>query len=173
MKYQIIKEKDIYRGRLFRVRNARLSYGGYTFWRETVIHPGAAAIVPVITGHKVILVRQFRYATKREIWEIPAGTLDKNEIPLQCARRELAEETGYSAKVFKKLAMFYPCPGYSSEIIYLYEACNLTKTDGQEQDIDENIKIRLFSRPEIIKLIRRGKIIDAKTIIGLMIWLKK
>lgn len=171
MKYQINKEKNSYLGRLLKVTTTRLTTKGRSFWRETVVHPGAVAILPILSRDKVILVRQFRYATKRELWEIPAGTLDKGEKPLHCARRELEEETGYKAKIFTKLAAFYPCPGYSSEIIHLYQATQLIKTYAHPE-MDEDITIKIFSRSEIRKLLDRRKFIDAKTIIGLMTWIR-
>jgi ADP-ribose pyrophosphatase len=183
-KWCVDEERSVYLGRLFKVTTSRLTVlptpkafggrrtGGRCLLRETVIHPGAAAILPILSRDKIILVRQLRYAARRELWEIPAGTLDKGEKPLHCARRELEEETGYKAKIFKKLVSFYPCPGYSSEIIHLYQATRLIKTLAHPET-DEDIKIKIFTRSEIRKSLAQRKFIDAKTIIGLMIWIKK
>jgi ADP-ribose pyrophosphatase len=172
MKYAIKTERDIYKGKLFNLRQALISYKGKSFQRETVVHPGAIALLTLPAKDKIILVRQFRYSARRELWEIPAGTIDKGETPLQCAKRELAEETGYKAKYFRKLLDFFPCPGYSSEVIHLYEARGLSETYA-EPDADENLSVKVFSRDEIHKLLKRGQIKDGKSIIGLMLWLKK
>jgi len=148
--------------------------------RETVVHPGAAAIIPVLAGRQVVLVRQYRYATGQELWEIPAGTIDKGETPLDCARRELAEETGFRARSFKKLAKFYPCPGYSTERLHLYQATRLIRTattpepDPLRNGLTNEIsKVRIFNHHEVRQLLRTGRIQDGKTLIGLMLWLKK
>jgi ADP-ribose pyrophosphatase len=172
MNYKLKSEKDIYKGRLLTLRVAKLTRGKYTFTRESVIHPGAIAIIPSLSRDKIILVNQYRYATGRALWEIPAGTINKGEQPLHCAKRELIEETGFAAKVMKKLGAFYLCPGYSSEKIHLYSASGLTKASATP-DIDEDIKSKVFTRPEIIKLLKTNKIIDAKTIIGLLLWIRK
>ena len=179
-KYRVVENRRIYQGRLFEVRSARLiplGRDGESFWRETVVHPGAAAIIPVLPGKRVVLVRQYRYATGRELWEIPAGTIDKGETPLECGRRELEEETGFRARSFKKLAEFYPCPGYSTERLHLYQATKLTRT-GAIPEPDEIFKVRIFNHYEVRQLLRTGRVQDGKTLIGLMLfmvqpWLKK
>jgi ADP-ribose pyrophosphatase len=174
-KYRVVENRRIYQGRLFEVRSARLTNsGGESFRRETVVHPGAAAIIPVLPGKRIILVRQYRYATGRELWEIPAGTLEKGERPLACARRELVEETGFRARTFKKLAEFYPCPGYSTERLHLYQATKLTRTPTDSVgEPDEILKVRIFNHYEVRQLLRLGRVQDGKTLIGLMLWLKK
>jgi len=172
MHYKLKSEKDIYKGRLLTLKVAKLTKGQHTFTRESVIHPGAIAIIPELSPGKIILVNQYRYAVKQKLWEIPAGTIDKGEAPLHCAKRELIEETGFAARVMKKLGAFYLCPGYSSEKIHLYYATGFTKASAT-QDIDENITTKIFTRSEIIKLLKARKIIDAKTIIGLLLWTRK
>ncbi|MBI4833878.1 MAG: NUDIX hydrolase [Planctomycetes bacterium] len=172
MKYAIKTERDIYKGSLFSLRQAVISYNGKSFKRENVVHPGAVVIITQTNDGKIILVKQFRYSARQELWELPAGTLGKGEKPLDCAKRELAEETGFKAESFRKLSRFYPCPGYSSEILHLYLAKKLSPTYAVP-DEDENIKTGIFSRAQIENLLKKGKIVDAKTIIGLMLWLKK
>lgn len=175
MRYKIISAKNIYRGLIFDIVKARLSLpGGKNCIRETVVHPGASAIIPVIGKDKVLLINQFRYATGQSIWEIPAGTLDKNEPPARCARRELEEETGFVARSVKKLAEFYSCPGFCTERIHLFLAKGLSPGRGAARpDADENINCRIFGRRQIVQMLNNGTIKDAKSIIGLMLWLQK
>lgn len=175
MPYKRINTKNIYRGRIFDIVKTKLSApDGKVFNRETVVHPGASAIVPLMGKDKVLLVNQFRYATGQMLWEIPAGTLYKNEPPFRCARRELEEETGFTAKTIKKATEFYSCPGFCTEKIHLYLAQGLSPgRNGAKQDADENIHCRIFSKPQIIRMLNNGKIKDAKSIIGLILWLQK
>jgi len=172
MSYKIITNKTIYNGKIFNINKTKFKSGTKIFWRDNIIHPGAVAILPLINKNNIILVNQFRSPTKKYLWEIPAGTLEKKESLINCAKRELEEETGYKTKSIKKIMSFYPCPGYSSEIIHLYKATKLIKTQPNP-DEDEEIKSKIFTRSEIIKLIAANKIKDAKTLIGLMLWLKK
>ena len=128
-----------------------------------VAHNGAAAVVPLISKDKVILIKQFRIALEKYIWEIPAGTLEKNERPERCAKRELIEETGYKAGKMKKLGEIYPAVGYSDEVLHVFKATDLTKTKIMREK-DEIIEPKVFTRPQIGRMIRNGKIRDSKTI---------
>ena len=98
---------------------------GHTVRISFIEHPGAVIIVPLLPDGKVVLMRQYRPALKKYIYELPAGTIDPKEAPLVCARRELLEETGYKAKQFKRLGQIYPVPGYSTEIIHIFRAGSL------------------------------------------------
>ena len=157
----------------------------FTFWKsqrrlpngvsvqlDYIEHPGAALIVPILNKNTLIMLRQYRAVLKRYLFELPAGTLDRGERPLQCAQRELVEETGYAARRFKKLGFIYPVPGYSDEIIYIYQAEDLSHRVGQK-DADEILHPRVFSRTQIRRMFRAGQIRDAKTICGLTLagWL--
>jgi ADP-ribose pyrophosphatase len=126
-------------------------------------HPGAALIVPFLAKDKVIMLRQLRPVINSYIYELPAGTLDKNELPAVCARREIVEETGYSAGKITLLGKIYPVPGYSTEKIFIYKAERLKKTERIAEP-DEVIESRVFTKAEIKRLFKRGRIIDAKTI---------
>jgi len=170
---RILSNKKLYSGKIINLYKTRLKDpAGNEILRETVVHPGAVAIIPLISKDKVILVRQYRYATGRYIWELPAGTLGRREPPLACAKRELEEETGFVPGRLKKIMQFYTCPGFCTEKMHLYLAQNLRPT-AQKLDPDEKITYKAFSRPEIRHLVASNKIIDAKSLIGLILWLQK
>jgi ADP-ribose pyrophosphatase len=118
---------------------------------------------------RILLVRQFRLPAQKSMWELPAGRLDPGEKALQAAKRELREETGYSARKWKKLAQYYPSPGYVSEKMSLFLATDLEEGEAQPME-DERIEKRWFKAAEIDKAIRDGKIIDGKTLIGFLLW---
>ena len=120
---------------------------------------------------EVILIRQYRHATGRELLEIPAGTLHEGEDPVQCAFRELEEETGYRAAKMIERARFWTTPGFTTEFMYLYEATELTKTQIHP-DEDEVIEVDLVRRDEALQLIDDSRIQDAKSILGLLRILK-
>jgi ADP-ribose pyrophosphatase len=136
---------------------------GNTIRLEFVDHPGAVLIVPFLSKDKVILLRQFRPVINAYIFELPAGTLEKGEHPLACARREIIEETGYSAKKFTRLGIIYPVPGYSTEKITLYKAEKLTER-GTACEPDEVIETIVVTKKIVRELFNAGRIIDAKTI---------
>jgi len=159
--------KQVFNGKLLKVYvgRQRLPHG-YVATFEMIRHPGAALIVPFLSKDKIIMLRQLRPVIGSYIYELPAGTLDKNESPLSCARREIVEETGYSASKFTLLGKIYPVPGYSTERIFIYKAEGLRKQE-REMEEDEVIESRIFTRAEVMRLFRRGKIVDAKTIAAL------
>jgi len=139
---------------------------GFTATFEMIRHPGAALIVPFLSKDKIIMLRQLRPVIGSYIYELPAGTLDKGEAPLACARREIIEETGYGAKKFTFLGKIYPVPGYSTEKIFIYKAEGLSKEERIAEK-DEVIESRIFNKTEIKRLFKQGKIVDAKTITAL------
>src|SRR3989338_3776900 len=122
------KARSVFRGRLLNVFVKKLTLpNGYTATYEMIKHPGAALVVPFLDKNKIIMLRQLRPVINSYIYELPAGTLDKKESPLVCARREIIEETGFSARKFKLLGKIYPVPGYSTEKIMIYKAEGLEK----------------------------------------------
>lgn len=138
--------------------------------RECVEHGGAVAMVALLDDGSVLLNRQHRYASDNTFWEIPAGTLEKGEKPRSCARRELIEETGYKPGKLVQLTRFYPTPGYSSEIIYVYLATNLKKVDDTPiGHTEEGIRNEAFPFEKVLSMINTGKIEDGKTIIGILL----
>ena len=118
---------------------------------------------------RALMIRQYRHPVGRLLWELPAGSVDPGEKPLQTARRELVEETGYRAKKWIKLAEFYPSPGFLSEKMTIYLATGLTAGEDKPME-DERIATRWFTAKEVDDMIRTGKILDAKTNIGFLRW---
>lgn len=139
---------------------------GRTAEVDVIEHPGAVVIVPFFSRDVIIFLHQYRPVLGRYLLELPAGTLDKNERLLACARRELIEETDHTARVFTRLGKIYPVPGYSTEVIHIFKAQKLTPQAGIK-DADEVIRTKFLRRFEVNKLFRAGRITDAKTIAAL------
>lgn len=148
------------------LREIRLLPNGRRIPLDIIEHPGAVLIVPFLHPDRIILLRQFRPVVNAYLYELPAGTIEKNETPLECARREVIEETGFAAQKFKLLAKIYPVPGYSTEKISIFKAQGL-KSKAKAGDPDEIIERYVFTRTEVRRLFKKGKIIDAKTIVAL------
>ena len=153
-----VKETVIYNGNYLDLINVDVKLpDGNLSNRDIIKHPGACAIIPFLTDNQVILIEQFRKPLEKTILEIPAGKLDKNEEIINCAHRELEEETGYKAKEMIYLGSIATAPGFCDEIIHLYKG---TKSC----DEDEFTDIKIFTLDEIKDMIRNGDIIDTKTI---------
>jgi ADP-ribose pyrophosphatase len=145
---------------------------GSTGELEMIRHPGASAVVPFVDppsdpDPRVLLIRQFRHAADEFIWEIPAGTLDAGESPEHCAQRELEEETGMRAQRFEHLTTIYTTPGFTDERIHLFLATELT-TGAPGREVDEFMEVTMLRWSEVGRMIRRGEVMDAKTLVGLM-----
>ena len=140
--------------------------------RDLILHRGISVMVPQLDSNHLVLIRQYRYGAGRMLWEIPAGTIDAKESPLACAKREIQEEIGYKAKNWKKIISFYPCPGFSTEIIHSFLASGLVKTQAQLEN-DEILEPHLFSLKETAKMIKAKQIIDAKSLVPLFYFLKE
>ena len=156
----------IYPGRLLTLYedDVRLA-DGTVAQREVVAHPGAVAIVAIDDDEKVVLVRQWRHAIGRALWELPAGTRDAGEAPARTAERELAEETGLRTAQITPLASAPLTPGYSTEVMHFFVAIDLTE-GPTNRDADERMDVRRFDRAGVEALVRRGEV-DVKTIAGL------
>jgi ADP-ribose pyrophosphatase len=161
--------RSIYKGKIIQLNlePVRLPNGHVTEL-EIVHHPGASAVVPFLDRDHVILIRQYRHATGKYLYEIPAGKLMKHESPLSCARRELEEEIGYRARQFKKLISAYTSPGFCNELIHIYMATDLSKTQ-QSLESCEVLKVIKLPVHKVQAMICSGKIQDAKSIIGLQL----
>ena len=171
---KITSSKEVYKCSLFRVTEDRAvdPKSGFEIKRSVVRHAGSAVMMAVDERRRILLVRQYRLPAERYLWELPAGRLDPGEKPLQAARRELVEETGYRAKVWTKLASFFVSPGYVQERMTIYLATGLTAGQATPMD-DERIETRWFTPKEVSEMIRAGRIEDAKTMIGFMLWKHK
>jgi ADP-ribose pyrophosphatase len=165
-----ISSEELIRTPIFYVTmDHALDPDGFEIKRAIVQHPGSAVVMPVDDRKRVLLVRQYRLPVGKYLWELPAGRVDEGETPLQAARRELAEETGYRARKFKKIAEFYPSPGFLAEKMTIYLAQDLTEGEKTPME-DERIQTAWYSAREIDDLIAAGKVLDAKTQIGFLKW---
>ena len=168
--YRVVESKKIYSGHCITLYKDRFILDrakDKLVTRELVAHPGAVAVVPFLDKNTLILIRQFRYSAEGDLWEIPAGTLEKNETPLSCAKRELEEETGFRALRWHFLTRFYLAPGISNELMTLYRAEDL-KPGTLNLDHDEWIHTREVSLQKALEMVRRGLFRDAKTILGIL-----
>ena len=160
-----VRKNVVFDGKIIRVRcDDALLPTGKPCRREVVEHPGGACVLYVREG-KVLLVRQFRYAYGEETLEIPAGKLDPGEDPARTAARELAEETGWEPASVRHLYTIYPTPGYSAEKIYIYRAEGV-RAGAVHPDEDEFLASSFYPVEEVLAMIGRGEIRDAKTIIA-------
>jgi ADP-ribose pyrophosphatase len=167
---KLISSKEVYKCELFSVTEDHATDGkGYEIRRCIVRHPGSAVMMAVDARKRILLVRQYRLPAGMKMWELPAGRLDPGEKPLQAAKRELVEETGWRARTWRKLVSFYASPGYVSERMTIFLATDLTEGEAQPME-DERIEPRWFTSAEIERMLRSGKIIDAKTMIGYLTW---
>ena len=142
---------------------------GRSYQREVVLHPGAVAVVARPTADSILLIKQYRHVVGDTIYELPAGTLEAGESPEVCAARELEEETGYRARRLVRLTTFYTSPGFVREVMHLFEATGLEHV-GSRPEADERIEVCQVSRQEALSMVRDGRIVDAKTLVGIL-WL--
>jgi ADP-ribose pyrophosphatase len=169
---KIVSSREVYKCGLFRVTEEEATDpDGFHIQRSIVRHKGSAVMMAVDEKKRILLVRQFRLPAAKSLWELPAGRLDAGEKPLQAARRELQEETGYKARNWKKLTAFWPSPGFVDEKMTIFLATGLAAGEPHPMD-DERIECRWFKRKELDRMIRDGKIEDGKTIVGFLIWMR-
>jgi ADP-ribose pyrophosphatase len=168
---KITSSREVYRCSLFRVTEdtAKDPKTGFEIRRSVVRHAGSAVMMAVDDKNRVLLVRQYRLPAGSDMWELPAGRLDPGEKPLQAARRELIEETGYRARKWTKLVTFYASPGYVQERMTIFVAQDLNAGEATPME-DERIETGWFTRKQIAEMIEKGAIQDAKTMIGFMKW---
>jgi ADP-ribose pyrophosphatase len=167
---KIASSVEKYTNRLFTVsEDHAVEPGGFQIKRAIVHHRGSAVMMPVDDRKRVLLVRQYRLPAQRFLWELPAGSVDPGEKPLQTAKRELKEETGYHAKTWKKLISFFPSPGFLSEKMTIFLATGLTAGEATPMG-DERITTRWFTAKEIEAAIDAGEIVDAKSMLGYFFW---
>lgn len=140
--------------------------------REYIKHQGAVGILPILEDGRIIFVKQCRYAIDSIIYEIPAGKLEIGEDHLECAKRELSEETGYSAAKWEKLTSIVTTPGFTNEAIHLYLATGLTQ-GAQHPDADEFVEVVAFTLEEVKEMVLKEDIFDAKTLSALLLYFYK
>ena len=165
-----VSSEDVFDGNLLHLKKdtVRLANGNIAY-REWIKHPGASAVVPVTPEGRLIFVRQYRYPIQQVTLEIPAGKLDaEGEDPLDCARRELSEETGYQAEKYTFLTKLATTVGFSNEFIYIYAAEGLT-AGRQHPDEDEFINVCTLTMDEAMAKIRSGEICDAKSVTAVLL----
>lgn len=171
----LLSSKTSFKGKVFSVTSDRvLEPNGITAVRDVVRHSGSVVILAVDDSQdepRVLLERQYRYAAGDYLWEIPAGRKEENEKPLSGAKRELLEETGYTARSWRKALFFYPSPGFLDETMTIFLAQGLKPGTAQPED-DESIDYKLISLSKAIKMILSGEIKDGKTIAAVL-WFRE
>ena len=169
-KMKVTSVREVYRCPLFWVTEEEATNGaGHEIKRAIVRHGGSAVILLVDEKKRVLLVRQYRLPAGQFLWELPAGKLDEGEKPLQTAKRELKEETGYKAGKWSKLVSYYASPGFVAEKMNVFLAENPVAGEPSPME-DEQIETRWFSGKEMDELIRNGQILDGKTLAGYLLW---
>jgi len=172
---RVLSSKEVYRGPVFWVTSDRVvEPGGIEVRRDIVRHPGSIVVLAVEDSGKepsILLEKQFRYTAAKTILELPAGRIDPGETELAAAKRELLEETGYTAKSWKRIMKFHASPGFLAETMAVYLARGL-KAGTAQPEADEVIEITFTPLSKALKLVKTGQIADAKTICGVL-WLQQ
>jgi ADP-ribose pyrophosphatase len=169
---RIHESRLVHHGRVFDVTINRVTLPhGRTVEMEVVQHPGSVVLLPMPAPDRIILIRQYRYVVDQWLWELPAGTLEPEERPEEAAVRECQEEIGRIPGLVRRLAMFYPSPGFCSEAMTFFLATELRKPGADDpstaQDPDEVLQVRECSVAEALEMIGTGAIVDMKTAVGL------
>jgi len=169
---KILHSKVLYKGPIFGVRRDEvLEPNGLRTTREVITHPGSVVVMPVLPDGRIILIRQYRHAARRFLWELVAGRMDPGESARQAAARELIEETGYRAKRLRIFLDLFPTPGFLEERMYILLAEGLTLGKAEPEE-DEKIVAKTYTRAELEKMIHRGVLRDAKSIAGLLYYFR-
>jgi ADP-ribose pyrophosphatase len=164
---KLISSTELNKTPIFRVTIDRaIDPDGFEIKRAIVQHGGSAVMMPVDEKGRILLVRQYRLPARQYLWELPAGRVDEGETVLKAAKRELVEETGFRAKQWKKIAEFFPSPGFLAEKMTIFLATELIEGPPRPME-DERIEARWFTHRELQEWMKAGKIKDAKTMIGL------
>lgn len=164
---KFVKKRTIWKGVVnFRIDTVRLPNGRLAT-REYLDHPGAVGVIPLLPDDRVVMVRQYRHPVGEVTLEIPAGKLDGRENLLKCVKRELAEETGYTARKLTPLLDYWPTPAFANEVLHLFVAEGL-KPGPMHADEDEFLECVTLPIRKALDLVRRGRIKDSKTVVGLL-----
>jgi len=168
MAFKVLNHKIIYRGKVFNTIVDEIEYeSGNRSVREVAEHPGGAVVLPLLDDGRIIFVYQFRYPLNKYIYELPAGKLEPNEPPEVCAKRELEEETGYTAGNLEKLTAIYTSPGFCTEHLYIFLARDLRDGKQNLEEGESGLTLKFIPMKEAFLMVKRNEVVDAKTIAGL------
>lgn len=169
---KVVSSETIYEGPVFGVRRDEvIEPSGVRAIREVITHPGSVVVLPVLPDGRILLIQQYRHATRQYLWELVAGRMDPGETPKVAAARELIEETGFRAKRMRVFLDVYPTPGFLEERMFILLAEGLTAGEAEPEE-DEKIISRAYSRKQLEGMIRRGRLRDAKSIAGILYYLR-
>ena len=167
-KTELFESNQIFLGKVIQVHVDKvLLPNGNQAVMEVIRHPGAAAVLPITADNEVILLKQFRYATGDSIYEIPAGKIEPNEAPAQCAHRELMEEAGVKANQLTPMGWIWTTPGFTDEKIHLFAAQDLEPVP-QKLEEDEIVSVHKLALRDALRKAQRGEINDAKSVCALL-----
>ena len=169
---QVLSSTIIYEGPVFGLRRDEvIEPSGVRAMREVITHPGSVVVLPVLPDGRILLIRQYRHATRQYLWELVAGRMDPGETPKVAAARELIEETGHRAKRFRVFLDVFPTPGFLEERMFILLAEGLTAGEAEPEE-DEKIISRAYTREQLEEMIRSGKLRDAKSIAGILYYFR-
>jgi len=169
---KILHSEMIYKGPVFGLRRDEvLEPSGVRGIREVITHPGSVVVLPVLPDGRILLIRQYRHATRQYMWELVAGRIDEGENVRQAAARELIEETGYRAKRFRVFLDMFPTPGFLEERMHILLAEGLTEGKAEPEE-DERITAKAFERAALERMIQKNVLRDAKSIAGLLYYFR-
>lgn len=169
---QVLSSTIIYNGPVFGIRRDEvIEPSGVRATREVITHPGSVVVLPVLPDGRILLIRQYRHATRQYLWELVAGRMDPGETPKVAAARELIEETGYRAKRFRVFLDVFPTPGFLEERMFILLAEGLTAGEAEPEE-DEKIISLAYNRKQLEDMIRGGKLRDGKSIAGILYYFR-
>ena len=171
-KARVLSSITVYEGPIFGIRRDKvIEPSGVRATREVITHPGSVVVLPVLADGRILLIQQYRHATRQYLWELVAGRMDPGETPKAAAARELIEETGYRAKRFRIFLDIFPTPGFLEERMFILLAEGLTAGKAEPEE-DEKIISRSHDRKQLEEMIRGGKLRDAKSIAGILFYFR-
>src|SRR5207302_748706 len=172
VKARVLSSITVYEGPIFGIRRDKvIEPSGVRATREVITHPGSVVVLPVLADGRILLIQQYRHATRQYLWELVAGRMDPGETPKVAAARELIEETGYRARRFTVFLDVFPTPGFLEERMLILLAEGLTAGEAEPEE-DEKIISCAYNRKELEEMIRRGKLRDAKSIAGILYYFR-
>jgi ADP-ribose pyrophosphatase len=171
-KARVLSSTTIYEGPVFGIRRDEvIEPSGVHTTREVITHPGSVVVLPVLPDGRIVLIRQYRHAARQYLWELVAGRIDAGEKPREAAARELIEETGFRTKRLRVFLDVFPTPGFLEERMFILLAEGLTAGKAEPEE-DEKIISRAFESKQLEEMIRSGKLRDAKSIAGILYYLR-